>query len=131
MVKYASMEYYQALAEALNKDEEFTKSGMSTTYIYRLADRKNAAGGEQSYLMKFDKGKVVEVREATSTEDAEFISTATYDTMVKITKGELDGQQAMKDGTLKFKMFLFKAARYGKTLARMGAVAKTLPGVEY
>jgi len=131
MVKYATMEYYQALAEALNKDEEFTKSGISTTYIYRISDRKNAAGGESSYFMKFDKGRVVEVREATATEDAEFISNAAYDIMVKITKGELDGQQAMKDGTLKFKMFLFKAARYGKTLARMGAVAKALPGVEY
>ncbi len=126
MVKYGTLEYYQALAEALNKDEEFVKSGMSTTYIYRFTDRKNAAGGDLSYFMKFEKGKVVEVREATATEDAEFIGTGPYDILTKITKGELDGQQAMNDGTFKFKYFLFKGARYGKTLVHMGAVARTM-----
>jgi hypothetical protein len=34
MVKYGTLEYFQALAAALNKDEEFAKSGISTTYIY-------------------------------------------------------------------------------------------------
>lgn len=130
MVKYGTLEYFQALAEALNKDEEFGKSGMSTTYIYRFTDRQNASGGMLSYFLKFEKGKVVEVKEVSDKEDAEFIGTGPYDILVKISKGELDGQQAMKDGTFKFKYFLFKAARYGKTLQRMGAVAQALP-VEY
>ncbi|MDD1776232.1 MAG: hypothetical protein LUP94_02635 [Candidatus Methanomethylicus sp.] len=130
MVKYGTLEYFQAVAEALNKDAEFVKSGMSTTYIYRFTDRKNASGGDLSFLLKFDKGKVVEIKEVPATEDAEFIGTGPYDILTKISKGELDGQQAMKDGTFKFKYFLFKAARYGKTLTRMGEIARTVP-VEY
>lgn len=131
MVKYGTLEYYQAFAEALNKDEEFAKSGLSCTYIYRFTDRKNAAGGDLSFFMKIDKGKVVEVREATATEDAEFIGTGSYEILTKITKGELDAQKLMKEGTFKFKYFLFKAARYAKTLTHMGEVAKALSGVEY
>lgn len=45
---------------------------------------------------------------------------------MKIAKGELDGQKAMKEGSFKTKYFLFKAARYSKTLAHMGEVARTL-----
>jgi len=130
MVKYGTLEYFQAVGDALNKDQEFTKSGMSTTYIYRFSDRKNASGGMLSYLLKFDKGKVVEVKEVSDKDDAEFIGTGPYDILAKISKGELDGQQAMKDGTFKFKYFLFKAARYGNTLKRMGVIAQGLP-VEY
>ncbi len=130
MVKFGTLEYYQAVAEALNKDEAFGKSGLDCTYIYRYTDRKNAAGGDLSFFYKIAKGKIVEVREATATEDAEFIGTATYDTLAKIVKGEMDAQQAMKDGTFKFKYFLFKAARYANALKRMGEVARALP-VEY
>ncbi len=126
MVKFGTLEYYQALAEGLNKDEEFKKSGISTTYIYRMTDRKNAAGGMLSFFMKFDKGQVVEVKEVDEKMDAEFIGTGPYDILVKIAKGELDGQQAMKEGTFKFKYFLFKAARYGNTLKRLGVVGKNL-----
>ena len=126
MVKYGTLEYFQALAAALNKDEEFAKSGISTTYIYRFTDRKNAAGGMLSFLLKFDKGKVAEAKEVDEKADAEFIGTGPYDVQVKIAKGELDGQKAMKEVSFKMKYFLFKAARYGKTLAHMGEVARTL-----
>jgi len=65
-------------------------------------------------------------KEADEKADAEFIGTGPYDVQVKIAKGELDGQKAMKEGSFKTKYFLFKAARYSKTLAHMGEVARTL-----
>lgn len=130
MVKYGTIEYYKELADALNKDEEFTKSGISTTYIYRFTDLKNASGENLSFFIKFEKGKVAEIKEVSANEDAEFIGTADYATMSKITKGELDGQEAINSGTLKFKFFMLKAIRYGNTLKRISKVAQTLH-VEY
>ncbi len=126
MVKYGTLEYFQALANALNNDPEFTKSGMTTTYIYRFTDRKNASGGDLGFLLRFEKGRVTEVKEVPATEDAEFIGTGPYDILAKISRGELDGQKAMKDGTFKFKYFMFKAVRYGNTLKRMGEIGRGL-----
>jgi len=124
LVKFATLEYYNGLAEALNKDEIFTKSGISTTMIYHVIDRKAEDGQDLAFFMKFEKGKVVEVRKAAPNEDAEFIYRAKYDDLVKIVKGELDAQAAMKSGQLKFKYFLFKAIRYKGALERLGQVAK-------
>ncbi len=130
MVKYGTLEYYNVLGEALNKDEVFTKSGISTTIINRFTDKKNVSGGMLSILMKMEKGKVVDVTEVGEKDDAEFIGTADYATMAIITKGELDSQRAMKDGTLKYKYSTLKAVRYNKTLQRISTVAQALQ-VEY
>ncbi len=126
MVKYGTLEYYRRLAEALNNDPDFTKSGISTTYIHRFTDRQNASGGNLSFLLKFENGRAVEVKEVPATEDAEFVGTGPYDILSKISKGELDGQKAMKDGTFKLKYSLFKAVRYGNALKRMGEVGRGL-----
>lgn len=127
MVKFATLEYYNELAGALNKDEVFAKSGISTTMIYHIIDRKAEDGQDLAFFIKFEKGKATEVRKAASNEDAEFIYRAKYDDLVKIVKGELDAQAAMKSGQLKFKYFLFKAIRYKGALERLGQIAKEMP----
>jgi hypothetical protein len=58
--------------------------------------------------------------------DAEFIGTGPYDVQVKIAKGELDGQKAMKEGSFKMKYTSSSRRPVWQDPGAHGEVAKTL-----
>ncbi len=126
MVKYGTLEHYKALKDALNNDEEFTKSGLSTTMIFRFSDRKNASGGMLSFMLTVDKGKVLDATEVGENDKAEFVGTATYAVLADITKGKQDPMQAQRYGILDYKFPILKALRYNRCIKRISALELAL-----
>lgn len=125
MVKFGTLEYYKKWAEAINHDERVSKSDLTTTIIHVFTDVKNEDGTSKAFFMKFENGKVIEVREALPNEKAEFMTSTTYNMFVGIAKGEINPQKANP------KYNLVKAMRYMGVLSRIQDIAKELKDVEY
>lgn len=127
MVKFATVDYYKLWADALNKDEEFAKSGVSFTQMYIFTDVLNSDGTPKAFFIKIENGKVIEVKEANASEidKVEFANTANYAMHVAIAKGEVSAQKA------KLKLNMMKAMKHQKALYRLPATSKELKGVEY
>lgn len=125
MVKFGTLEYYKKWAEAINRDEQVSKSGLSATVLNVFEDLKTAEGMEKAFFMKYEDGKVTDVREARPDEEAEFVTRTTYSMFAGIAKGEVDPQQA------KPKYSLMKALRHMGTWKRIQEIAKEMKDVEY
>jgi len=125
LVKFGTLEYYQKWAEAINNDPEVTKSCLSATVLNIFEDVKTAEGTETAFFMKYENGKVTEVREGNPDEKAEFVTRSTYKMLAGIAKGEVDPQQA------KPKYSILKALRYMGTWQRIQEIAKQMKDVEY
>ena len=123
-MKFGTLDYYKLHADALNKDEEFGKSGLTTTMLFIFSDVKTEAGAPKAFLFKIDNGKVT-ASEAKSDEKAEFSTTATYAMHVGIAKGEIDARKANA------KFNIMKAMKNMKALQRVSSLAKELKDVEY
>lgn len=130
MVRFGTLEYYKQFAELINKDEEVSKSGFSTTILYVFADQKTEEGVEKAFFFKLDEGKVTEVREAKPDEKAEIVYTANYKILAGIASGEIDAMDAIKSKAAKAKFPMIKLLRYKKTLDRIGKIAEGI-SVEY
>lgn len=127
MVKFGTLEYYKALADAVNKDEELGKSNMNLTMIYHVLDRKLEDGRENRYFLKFENGRVVEVREAGPKEDADLVYSANCDIFEKVITGKLDAEAAERAGWFKLKYNLLKALKYRGAIERYSKVLSSLP----
>ena len=125
MVKFGTLEYYKKWAETINRDEQVSKSGLSATVLNVFEDLKTPEGMEKAFFMKYEDGKVTEVREARPDEEAEFVTRTTYSMFAGIAKGEVDPQQA------KPKYSLMKALRHMGTWKRIQEIAKEMKDVEY
>jgi len=123
LVKFGTLDYYKLFADAVNKDEEFGKSGLTTTMLRVFSDVKTEAGTSKAFLLKIDKGKVT-ASEAKADEKTDFSCTAPYAIQVSIAKGENNG--------VKYSKFnMMKAMKHMKTIQRMVATEKALKDVEY
>jgi len=125
-VKFGTLEYYKKLAEIINIDETISKSHIDTTVLIVFEDVKTAEGANKAFLIKFEDGKVAEVREAKPDEDAEFTISATYSIHAGIAKGELDPLRAK----IWYKSMM-KAARSLPVLRRLGEILREMKDVEY
>lgn len=125
-MKFGTLEYYKKLAEIINIDETISKSHIDTTVLIVFEDVKTAEGANKAFLIKFEDGKVAEVREAKPDEDAEFTISATYSIHAGIAKGELDPLRAK----IWYKSMM-KAARSLPVLRRLGEILREMKDVEY
>jgi hypothetical protein len=125
-VKFGTLEYYKKLAEIINIDETISKSHIDTTVLIVFEDVKTAEGANKAFLIRFEDGKVAEVREAKPDEDAEFTISATYSIHAGIAKGELDPLRAK----IWYKSMM-KAARSLPVLRRLGEILREMKDVEY
>jgi len=125
LVKFGALDYYKQWAEAINKDEQVSKSGLSATVLNVFTDVKTDEGVEKAFFMKYENGKVTEVREAKPDEKAEFVTSTSYKMFVGIAKGEIDPQQA------KPKYSVVKALRYMGAFKRIQEIAKEMKDVQY
>jgi putative sterol carrier protein len=123
-LKFGTLEYYQALANALTKDEKVANSGLSTDMLMVFSDVLDADGTPKAFVMKFDNGKVT-ASDAKSTDKAEFTTTATYAMLAGIAKGEINSQKA------KLKLPMVKAMKYMKPLGRVQEIQKEMKDVQY
>lgn len=125
-MKFGTLEYYKKLAEIINIDETISKSHIDTTVLIVFEDVKTAEGANKAFLIRFEDGKVAEVREAKPDEDAEFTISATYSIHAGIAKGELDPLRAK----IWYKSMM-KAARSLPVLRRLGEILREMKDVEY
>lgn len=119
MVKFGTLEYYKQYAEAINKDQSVSESGMNIITLNNFTDTG------KSFLLKYENGKVTEVREAKPDENADFVTSTTYAMFVGIAKGDVDPQQT------KPKFNIQKALMYLEPLTRIQEIAKEMKDVQY
>lgn len=129
-VKFATREYYELLKEAVNKDPIITSSGYTSTWAYIFKDKITEAGVPLTYIIKWENGKIVEVREGKPDEKVEFKFIANYDVWVKTTKGEMSTTTAMMTGKYKIEGPTAKMMKYSSALSRLTDIVKSL-NVEY
>lgn len=100
-VKFGTVEFYQAMADALNEDPEWLeKGGGKITYdmVYNYE-----APVEGSFFCRFVEGKVTDVRDATAedVENAHFVISGSSDVWKGVFEGDINPTVAMTRGQLR------------------------------
>ncbi len=128
MVKFLGQDYWEQVEKIANSDEEFgiKARGFTASFTFRVTDRESLT---PAYL-KFDNGKVTEVRPLGEGEKTDFALEGPYDVWVKVNKGELDGANAIMTRMLQFRGNMSAIIRYSKAFLRLFQVMQKVP-VEY
>jgi len=100
--KFGTLEFYQAMADALNADPEWADKGkpLSCAMVYAYGPPVN-----RSFYLNFDEGRITEVAEVATPEErpAEFVITGTGDSWKAVLQKEVKPATAMATGKLKVK----------------------------
>lgn len=128
MVKFLGQDYWKQVEKIANSDEEFSikARGFTASFTFKVTDRE---GLTPAYL-KFDNGKVTEVRQLGEGEKTDFALEGPYDVWVKVNKGEVDGANAIMTRMLQFRGNMSAIIRYSKAFLRLFQVMQKVP-VEY
>lgn len=126
MVKFGTLEYFQKVAEAVNANDEMKKTNINLTMMYYIPNVKLPNGKESRHLLKFENGQIVEIREASPSEDADIIYEAKSDIFQRVFSGTLKAEDAMRTGWLKVNYKLGKLLRYKKALDVYGKILPTV-----
>lgn len=123
MVKFGTLEFYQKVADWLNKDPDWTKAALTTAFMFIYSDVNGSDGQPKAFMMKVDNGKCTasEAKAADlSNKEIEFGTTATYAMHAGISKGEINPQKA------KLKLNMMKALKNQKILGRQSEAMKQI-----
>lgn len=128
LVKFLSLEYWRRVEETANSDEEFglRARGFTASFTFRVTDGDEL---KPVYVM-FEDGRVTEVRALREGEATDFAMEGSYETWVKVNKGEMDGANAIMTRQLQFKGSMSSIIRYSKAFLRLFTVMQKVP-VEY
>jgi putative sterol carrier protein len=128
MVKFLGMEYWNKVEEIANSDEEFSIKARSfvASFTFRVTDREDVPAA----YVKFDDGKVSEVRPLGEGERTDFTLEGTYDVWSQVNRGEIDGANAIMTRMLQFKGNMSAIIRYSKAFLRLFQLMQQVP-VEY
>jgi len=128
LVKFLGMEYWDKVEEIANSDEEFGIKARSfvASFTFRVTDREDVPAA----YVKFDDGKVTEVRPLGAEEKTDFTLEGTYDVWSQVNKGEIDGANAIMTRMLQFKGNMSAIIRYSKAFLRLFQLMQQVP-VEY
>jgi putative sterol carrier protein len=123
MVKYFSPEFFALLQESLANDAKWHEGakGLKTSMRLSTTDQGNAS----SYLIKVEEGKTT-VSPSDLASQAEFSFEGTYETWMKLAKGEVDFQSAVLKGLLKFKGSITKILVYKDRFLRIAEVIRSI-----
>lgn len=126
-VKLGTVEFYQAMADALNNDAEWAEKGRNIDFdmAYRYE-----APIEGQFFVSFDKGKVVEVRNA-SQEDldkADFLISGSSDVWRGCFDGSINPTVAMTRGKLRVRG---KMAQMLKNMPAFMYIQDTMGKIEF
>lgn len=118
MIKLCSLDYFKDIQKIANEDKEFLSKakGFSATFTYKVTDR---VAELPPVFMKFDEGKVTEVRLLGPDEKTVYRLEAEYDIWMKISNGELDGATAIMTRQMGFFGSLGDIMRYAKAFQRL------------
>jgi len=128
MVKFLSVDYWKRVEEVANSDEEFglKAKGFTASFTFRVTDKEDLP----PIYVKFEDGKVTEVRELGESESTDFTLEGPYEIWVKVNKGELDPGNAIMTRQLRFKGSMSEIMRYSKAFLRLFNLMQEVP-VEY
>ena len=128
MVKFLGLDYWDKTKETANTDEEFgIKARLFTaSFTFRVTDRNDLP----PIYVKFDKGKITEVRELSEKEKTDFTLEGIYEVWMKVNKGEIDSSNAIMTRQLQFRGNMSDIVRYSKSFLRLFELMQTVP-VEY
>jgi putative sterol carrier protein len=121
------MDYWKKVKQVANEDQEFKiKTKMfDATFTFRVSDKHELP----EIYMRFDDGKITEVRQLES-EETDFTLEGPFTVWTQINKGELDGTNAIMTRQLQFKGNMSTIIRYSKAFLRLFELMQTIP-VEY
>ena len=128
MAKYLSLEYWKAVQELANADQEFgIKAKMFVaSFTFKVSDKADL----KPIYAKFVDGKIPEIRYVNEGEKTDFSLEGTYDVWCKVNRGELDGSNAIMQRYLQFKGNMSNIIRYSKSFLRLFQLMQKVP-VEY
>jgi putative sterol carrier protein len=119
---YFAEEYFLEVEKKLTEDQKWQSDtrGVRTSILLRVIDQ-NA-----SFLIKVEDGKTSIIKSQPS-DEAEFSFEGSYETWVKVAKGEIDLQSAVLKGLLKFKGSITKILFYKDRFVRLADVMRSIP----
>lgn len=128
MVNFLDLDYWKQVETIANGDEEFEikTRGFIASFTFRVTEGADLP----AVYVKFDNGKVAEVRELGSDEKTDFTLEGPYDVWTQVNKGEMDGANAIMTRMLQFKGNMSAIIRYSKAFLRLFQLMQEVP-VEY
>jgi putative sterol carrier protein len=128
MVKFLDLDYWKQVETIANGDEEFEikTRGFIASFTFRVTEGADLP----SVYVKFDNGRVAEVRELGAEEKTDFTLEGPYDVWMQVNKGEMDGANAIMTRMLQFKGNMSAIIRYSKAFLRLFQLMQEVP-VEY
>ncbi len=128
MVQFLGLDYWKKVREIANGDEEFgiKARAFTASFTFRVTDKE----GLPEVYVKFEDGKVTEVRELGEGEKTNFTLEGPYEVWVRVNRGELDGANAIMTRQLQFRGNMSAIIRYSKAFLRLFQLMQQVP-VEY
>jgi len=128
MVRFLGLEYWKKVEEIANGDEEFEIK--SRLFVASFTFNVTEGSDVPAIYVKFDNGKVTEVRELAEGEKTDFTLEGPYDIWTQVNKNEIEGANAIMTRQLQFKGNMSAIIRYSKAFLRLFQVMQQVP-VEY
>jgi putative sterol carrier protein len=117
MVRFLGLEYWKKVEEIANGDEEFEIK--SRLFVASFTFNVTEGSDVPAIYVKFDNGKVTEVRELAEGEKTDFTLEGPYDIWTQVNKGEIEGANAIMTRQLQFKGNMSAIIRYSKAFLRL------------
>ena len=128
MVKFLDLDYWKQVEVIANGDEEFgiKTRGFIASFTFSVSEGADLP----AVHVKFNNGKVEEIRALAEGEKTDFTLEGPYDVWTQVNKGELDGANAIMTRMLQFKGNMSAIIRYSKAFLRLFQLMQEVP-VEY
>jgi len=122
MSKYFSEEFFKEVETGLAADAAWQQATKGVKSTIKLG----ATDQGLSYLVTIEDGRTT-IGKTDGTVQAEFAFEGSYESWTKVGKGEVDLQQAVLKGMLKFTGSITKILFYKDRFVRMADVMKSIP----
>jgi putative sterol carrier protein len=128
LVTFLGLEYWKKVEEIANKDEEFgiKARGFVASFTFNVTE----GADRPAIYVKFNDGKVDEVRELEEGEKTDFTLEGPYEIWSQVNKEEIEGANAIMTRQLMFKGNMSAIIRYSKAFLRLFQMMQQVP-VEY
>ena len=127
-LKFLGLEYWKQVESVANGDQEFGLKGrgLKASFNFKVTNKPDL----WPIYVRFDDGKVADVRILTAGEATDFTLEGPYETWMKVNKQEVDAANAIMTRLLNFKGNTSAIIRYGKAFLRLFELMQKVP-VEY
>ena len=128
-VKFLSAEYFDAVAEVLNANDEFRKAAKGKGAMFVRTTTGAPSGGDIVFWMRVDDDGSVAFGPG-EVENADCRMEESYETALAVSKGDLDGNDAFMKGKTRVSGSMIKTMQLVPAFRAMTAPINTLD-IEY